>query len=668
MSRSHGPDLILMDSADTLVYIDDTEPHDRSRYSLQPQRAVTIPHRVHSQRLLSTGSAYFRKLFEPRAQSRVLKRCKLDGTLPDGVKFVIDLTPPTTDDEGVRFTTELSCPLGLRKWALAQNRWTLPSHLVGGIDDGLEHSSSSDEPGIPVEYSEARNRRGIAHVLQALEGFKPQLNTPCKLWTFLALAKLYGIAHHPWVKVPILTWIYEGRNSLLIEMHPEIAYGIACSIQCDYLCQDSFSILVGEASLRLMAEPNATLTRPWDSHETLYGRVREVLDDEDRQRVEYASQSFKDHVIDTFLELVGSKMQWLERLPAVHKVLLHEAGGPPCPLASELIRCLKNYVRHHVIDALNTDLVTWKEISVLHEPDDDYPGERFLKAYTKMHYTERIMSRTFWKNLGSKNWSNLLPSAFVYLRSANSIASQSVADLGRHLQPFRAQENTKIGLFDTGDLVGEVNRYNAHTGSGRPVYGADLIIVGDTGELESAWNNTLGHLSSEAPSGPICHLGGLYPEGYIDFNPQDFFSQLSSYLHSISDRMRGSYRSEMDQLITDCVSCLTANEVKYLPLWAGGNDDGSGGVFADLDIPNAELAGFATPGPGIHMGSSVASKPLSDYSSTTYESTVQAASHGATGGFGTDVMSFSMASERSGIEQCIADFEDLSLEDAIQPL
>ncbi|PYH83147.1 hypothetical protein BO82DRAFT_332561 [Aspergillus uvarum CBS 121591] len=637
MDLSNGPDLLLMGSADTLVYIDDTQAHGRSSYSLQPQRAVTIPHRVHSQSLLSTGSTYFRELFEPRVQSRVLKRRKLGGALPDGVKFVIDLTPPTTDDEGVRFTAELSCPLGLRKWALAQARWTLPSHLVSGIDDGLERSSSSDEPDIPIEYSEARNCRGIAHVLQALEGFKPQLNTPCKLWIFLALAKLYGIAHHPRAKVPILTWIYEGRNSLLIEIHPEIAYGIACSIQCDYLCQDSFSVLVGEASLRLMAEPDATHTRPWDLHETLYGRVREVLNDEDRQRVEYASQSFKDHVIDTFLELVGSEMQWLERLPAVRKVLLHEAGGPPCSLASKLIKCLKNYVRYHIIDALNTDLVTWKEISVLNEPDDDYPGERFLKAYTKMHYTERIMSRTFWKNLGSKNWSDLPPSAFVSLRSANSIANQSVADLGRHLQPFRAQKDTKIGFIDTDDMIGEANRYNAHFGSGQP-------------------------------SGPTCHLRGFDPEWYYNFNPHDFFNQLSSYLHSMSERMRGSYRSDTDQLLTDCVSCLTANEMKYLPLWAGGNDDGSGGVFADLDIPNAEHAGFATPGPGIHMGSSVASEPLSDYSSTVFESTVQGASHGAIDGFGTDVMSFSMASERSGIEQSIAEFEDLSLENAVQPL
>ncbi|RAH75922.1 hypothetical protein BO86DRAFT_44783 [Aspergillus japonicus CBS 114.51] len=646
MNLSNGPDLILMDSADTLVYIDDTQAH-RSSYSLQPQCAATIPHRVHSQSLLSTDSTYFRELFEPRAQSRVLKRRKLDGALPDGVKFVLDLTPPTTDDEGVRFTAELSCPLGLRKWARAQDRWTLPFHLVSGVDDGLERSSSSDEPGIPVEYSEARNRRGIAHVLQALEGLKPRLNTPCKLWTFLALAKLYGIAHHPRAKVPILTWIYEGRNSLLIEIHPEIAYGIACSIQCDYLCQDSFAVLVGEASLRLMAEPDATHTRPWDSHETLYGRVREVLDDGDRQRVEYASQSFKDHVIDTFLELVGSEMQWLERLPAVRKVLLHEAGGPPCSLASKLIKCLKSYVRYHIIDALDTDLVTWKEISVLHEPDDDYPGERFLKAYTKMHYTERIMSRTFWKNIGSKDWSDLPPSAFVSLRSANSIASQSVADLGRHLQPFRAQEDTKIGFIDTDDMIGEVNRYNAHFGSGRPIYGANLVIARHTEELDAAWNNTLGRLSIESHSGPTCHLRGFDPEWYYNFNPHDFLNQLSSYLHSI---------------------CLTANEMKYLPLWAGGNDDGSGGVFADLDIPNAEHAGFATPGPGIHIGSSVASKPLSDYSSTVYESTVQGASHGATGGFGTDVMSVSMASERSGIEQSIAEFEDLSLEDAIQPL
>ena len=56
--------------------------------------------------------------------------------------------------------------------------------------------------------------------------------------------------------------------------------------------------------------------------------------------------------------------------------------------------------------------------------------------------------------------------------------------------------------------------------------------------------------------------------------------------------------------ITNTLVCLEESEWKYLPLWAGGYDDGSGGVFAD-QLPTADL-GFTTPGPGVHTGTTPA--------------------------------------------------------------
>jgi len=63
---------------------------------------------------------------------------------------------------------------------------------------------------------------------------------------------------------------------------------------------------------------------------------------------------------------------------------------------------------------------------------------------------------------------------------------------------------------------------------------------------------------------------------------------------------------EVDRSITDTLLCLTDNEFKYLPLWAGGMDDGSGGVF-NADVPNATL-GPNGPGPAYHTGFSMASR------------------------------------------------------------
>jgi hypothetical protein len=54
-------------------------------------------------------------------------------------------------------------------------------------------------------------------------------------------------------------------------------------------------------------------------------------------------------------------------------------------------------------------------------------------------------------------------------------------------------------------------------------------------------------------------------------------------------------------VLCDTLLCLTEDEYKFLPLWAGGMDDGSGGVFQE-EIPLAEK-GPIGPGPSFHTGS-----------------------------------------------------------------
>ena len=56
----------------------------------------------------------------------------------------------------------------------------------------------------------------------------------------------------------------------------------------------------------------------------------------------------------------------------------------------------------------------------------------------------------------------------------------------------------------------------------------------------------------------------------------------------------------LDLRLTNTLVCLTDSEWKYLPLWAGGNDDDSGGVFDD-EVPLADT-GFSTAGPKVHTG------------------------------------------------------------------
>jgi hypothetical protein len=54
---------------------------------------------------------------------------------------------------------------------------------------------------------------------------------------------------------------------------------------------------------------------------------------------------------------------------------------------------------------------------------------------------------------------------------------------------------------------------------------------------------------------------------------------------------------------------LNNDEMKFLPLWAGGCDDGTGGVF-EAQIPPTEM-GPNGPGPSYHTGLTIGSQPSS---------------------------------------------------------
>ena len=92
----------------------------------------------------------------------------------------------------------------------------------------------------------------------------------------------------------------------------------------------------------------------------------------------------------------------------------------------------------------------------------------------------------------------------------------------------------------------------------------------------------------------------------ISFDLVEFFHEATDYLGQFASRMLSipdaSVRAQYLELgLTNTLVSLTDFEWKYLPLWAGGNDDGTGGVFAD-EVP-VSYDGFSTAGPKVHTGS-----------------------------------------------------------------
>ena len=118
---------------DTLViiqYPDNCEIFDSTGFRMEGQRF-----RVHSEKLLATGSAKFSKLLSKWEQSKAVRRNGFSKGLPIGIKYVLDLTPPNEGDEAVDLLSELSCSMGTRHWYTAEQRLKVPADVCGGRDE-----------------------------------------------------------------------------------------------------------------------------------------------------------------------------------------------------------------------------------------------------------------------------------------------------------------------------------------------------------------------------------------------------------------------------------------------------------------------------------------------------------------------------------------------------
>jgi hypothetical protein len=178
--------------------------------------------------------------------------------------------------------------------------------------------------------------------------------------------------------------------------------------------------------------------------------------------------------------------------------------------------------------------------------------------------------------------------------------------------------------------AGADSLYDKDDGKSQPVVTAAELPLreGDVNWTEDAAVQQLsGHGSSQSTH----HL--IY---------SDLFHDISLVLHRICDEIiNPAHLFHGDHVLPtnliDTLMCLNEDEWKYLPLWAGGNDDGTGGVFDEVDVPNLEAGGFQGGKRGISSirngggGSNVSESSFDDIGSDAI-STVGKASKAATDG------------------------------------
>ncbi|OQE27752.1 hypothetical protein PENSTE_c004G04240 [Penicillium steckii] len=742
--------LLLFDDGDTLVFID--PPPNNKSYSVN--KSSTAIHRIHSEKLLSTGSTYLTELFKLRVQTRVAKQRGFQNGLPNGIKYLLDLTPAILDEDAIISLTEVSCPPGIRTWASLQSMWNLPLSCVGGddicelvteetgqnVEPSLQPSTPRLEPDIdgifdltdaefenlaatdamleskpatlPVEYSPDRHREGIEHVLHALEGLSVTLDTPCKLWTFFAIAKVFDVATIPAISGYILSWFFESENTKFIEIHPEIAYRVACGIRSSELCRHAYLGIVGdEALLHLIRSGNITPLRSNYKEKIDRSRITGFLEDVEVQRIEYASKSFADDTVNFFLLLAGDDMSWFQQSPELKKLLQlkQDLEYPEDQRKVDaFIDLLKEFVRYRIYDFLRRSRDPIRSCDVV-------PQSRIYNSSVKFHLGDvlhRLIGKGFWYDLLGINIisdSDFGPRRFPH---------QTISDIGVGLLPFKSHGRARIVYHSRGTVEEKANVLNQKFRMNEK-----KLSDARNGQLNLTINlrqryplpeseNTCSSSTSTSTTGPILKPQTLVtrnrrPLEYVDGNQPDSNSEPATVSHPEDDlafpfgppsldeagpmATEGDYdeaqswnsdtkwtpiqpqpatfatdrgpsndpsqfdltdflvwanthiRQSARQLVfppgrsfiqfesIDTLICLSDNQMKLLPLWAGGNDDGSGGVFADQDIPIMETGGFSAPGPSVSTGSTAPTEDsFSEICPSDSQSTVQRASHHAT--------------------------------------
>ena len=509
---------------DTYVFIDPpAQQPEQDNYNYQRYRErYKIPLRMQMEKFTILNSAYFNKAFGPTAQYRVVHRRGLVGRLPDSIKYVLDLTPPTEGDYAAYLTAELCCPEGVRKWYQAGQRWNISSKLIGGqeeyaapfrmrqesaqkvgddsassgtavmgveravppavsvdlkmsqvtgehqVDDShhptIELKNDRKDKHIPLEYSPVRHRSAIERVLHAaVEGLDPQIDSAPKLWTTFAVAKHYSIKHSL-LDDYIVRWLRANPNSYFLEVLPEIALRISDGLECSELCRDTFAILVGEEALANVYRcrgPGALR-----AGRSVHGRKREDLPESYQTRVEYASKAFMERITVDFTTLADERMTWLNDLAEFRKLFVPELNHTlDRPDFSQLIISLKAYLRGCIYWTLCDDSfflpgpLAEAKLDGEIEGKDLFPTTRFSTTWSQLLPRERIFTRSFWKLLSQTHYGRQTSNFCEAGRY--SVLEKDWPDMAKQYEDQGLLKEIKKEHLDT--LVRECNRtYREH--------------------------------------------------------------------------------------------------------------------------------------------------------------------------------------------------------------
>lgn len=615
---------------DTLVFVDlpniPRDPRKQADCDNIAYRSHSF--RVHSGRLLATGSAKFAQMLRQPSQSRIQLRRKMVNRLPQGVHYVLDLTPPSEGDELVFQVTELSLTPGIMAWWRSHRFHGVDPSLVTGHDDvctcrrqapgsldtdgdeglgdinksspkatskrsGETNKRSGETKPVPPtpeqlmqmksegdnglyepppfrripDYCPIRHRNAIVRLMMLIEGRDVLLDSASRVWTLVALAKMFDCTSV--VRDQVTLWIMHGSNTRFIEVLPEEALRVGFAIRNAQVTQCAFRILVNEFAIQEADDDDDARRKLTQT--TVFGRRRGECGDELNNLIQHAARALVERVSSIKSQLQSpdllqdwniqewSKLQRLEHLlarrqgPAFHTALdklRRFMASLPKAVASKLgeaARCWED--NHETLWSMDADRATY----VL--PKD---FERLELILSRMNLVQKLFCPFVWSHLLKHcSWP-------LYL-----------------------------GPRLTGEPVG------------RPRFDKMLQEVEDSLRTviltEPAEVHSRGWIEFLEPSKGINDATVKSP--LIDLDQVDWQIK-DAILFLTFAWARGDIDPPLN-LTRHLLLTLAIDEMKFLPLWAGGFDDGTGGVFESF-VPPTDM-GPSGPGPAYHTGRTVRS-------------------------------------------------------------
>lgn len=647
---------MVMDAGDVLVFIDIPDLVTSSGINATDCNGIAYRSqnfRVHSENLFELQGSKFPAMLDNEIyQARVRRRRKPPANMTEGVKYLLDLTPASEGDDLVFQMAEMSLPSGVIKWWATGLLQDTPSHLVDGHDDvcscgirlapkedeksaGTEtengdgdtgrvgdlnepqsndagtHAAAPQEPAsqdpkegfikpnpetllqmqargenelyrtphyrnIP-DYCRIRHCNSIIRLLMMIEGHNVGINSASRAWSMVAISKIFECPSV--VRDRVAEWIV--CQPKFVEILPEVAMRIGFILQLSTVTRMAFRILVNELALEEAAGTDGF--HPVTKNVTVFGRRKDDVPDEMQNLVQHAARELTDRIAAQYDDLIHPDkldlwglMDW-KKLRTIEDLLNREPGEG----AKEALDKLKL-----VILALSYKVS--QSIDRLVKPDDVSMLEYNSIDAELSRYVE---PRDFTKLI------NLIPYFNTRQRLLCSFLYDNVRQLTCVEEFFNDSEPSKHPKTTHQTLSQVIMTAEDSI----MAFLADNPLVCWKAEWSIAFSDIRGPCDVRVVNLPLINLSAF---GRAVCKKINEFSRPS---------LRKDDEPEFSLFSHLCRHMLLGldgnREMKFLPLWAGGCDDGSGGVFEQF-LPPAEM-GPNGPGPAYHTGLTVPSAPSS---------------------------------------------------------